>query len=178
MRRPRRSPRWLHHTYFSLHFPNKKKPKQPHRSAFALRQRLTLTLISKQTNLFTFAILNIAQLLSDCKGFLLSRIAKRAAKFFTCRFRASARMKSVCLQTQKTGDMRLGFFTLKERKVSAQELFSVRVLRSQNTYCRQSVSFATVFRSPTARALLSRPPARRRRAPRRRPACPRADRSR
>ena len=127
--------------------------------------------------LIHFAVFNIAQLLSDCKGFLLRRIAKRAAKIFTCRFRASAHEKRLPANAKSRGHAPR-FFTLKERKVSAQELFSVRVLRSQNTYCRQSVSFATVFRSPTARVLWSRPPARRRRAPRRRPACPRADRSR
>ena len=115
MRRPRRSPRWLHHTYFSLHFPNK-KAKATTPQCFALRQRLTLTLISKQTYIFTFIILNIAQLLSDCKGFLLSRIAKRAAKIFTCRFRASARMKSVCLQTQKNRGHAPRFFYSEREK--------------------------------------------------------------
>ena len=44
---------YIIHTFPSV-FPTKKKPKQPLRSAFALRQRLTLTLISQANKLIHF----------------------------------------------------------------------------------------------------------------------------
>ena len=47
----------------------------------------------------------------------------------------------------KTGSMYHGFYTLREIKVSEQELLSVRVLRSQNTLVGKNVVFLTVFYS-------------------------------
>ena len=70
--------------------------------------------------------------------------------------RGSAHSKAFAVQTQQpvglypqkhlmraTGDMRLGFVTLRGRKFPHGNFRTTRVLRSQNTTCRKNVSFST-----------------------------------
>ena len=59
--------------------------------------------------------------------------------------RAAARVKKrLHGKREKTGDMCLGFFTLRGRKFPHGNFRTTRVLRSQNTDCRKNDSFSTV----------------------------------